>query len=99
MKEDNKKGKEIPSKSYYVVCDGEKIYIARPRTLYPLTKSNGDFYFTGVGKDEADTGTMIMAGALFGIAGGLAAAHDTAIFEFKIDPSSGKFIPVRKIKD
>jgi hypothetical protein len=99
MKEGNKKGKEIPSKSYYVVCDGEKMYIARPRTLYPLTKINGDFYFTGVGKDEADMGTMVMAGVLFGLAGGLAAGHDTAIFEFKIDPSSGRFIPVRKIKD
>ncbi|WP_207512832.1 hypothetical protein [Longitalea luteola] len=99
MKENDKKGKEIPSKSYYVVCDGEKMYIGRPRTLYALTKTNGDFYFTGIGKDEADMGTMILAGALGGLAGGIAGSHDTAIFEFKIDHLTGKFIPVKKIKD
>ena len=99
MKENNKKGKEIPSKSYYVVCDGEKMYIGRPHNLYELTKTNNDFYFTGIGKDEADMGTMILAGVLGGIAGGVAGSHDTAIFEFKIDHSTGKFIPIRKIKD
>ena len=99
MKENNKKGKEIPSKSYYVVCDGEKMYIGRPHNLYELTKTNNDFYFTGIGKDEADMGTMILAGALGGIAGGIAGSHDTAIFEFKIDHETGKFIPIRKIKD
>jgi hypothetical protein len=99
MKGDNKKGKEIPSKSYYVVCDGEKMYVGRPHNLYELIKKDNDFWFTGIGKDEADMGTMILAGALGGIAGGVAGSHDTAIFEFKIDHLTGKFIPMRKIKD
>jgi hypothetical protein len=99
MKENNKKGKEIPSKSYFVVCDGEKMYIGRPHNLYELTKKDNDFYFTGIGKDEADMGTMILGGALGGIAGGMAGSHDTAIFEFKIDHASGKFIALKKIKD
>jgi hypothetical protein len=100
LKENGKKGKEILRKYYYAVCDGEKMFISRPNTLYPLTKTNGDFYFTGVGKDVADLGTVVIASALFGaIGGGAAAGHDTAIFEFKIDHLTGKFIPVRKIKD
>jgi hypothetical protein len=99
MKENNKKGKEIPSKSYYVVSDGEKMYVGRPHNLYELTKKDNNFYFTGIGKDDADMGTMILGGALGGIAGGAAASQDTAIFEFVLDHSTGKFIPIRKIKD
>jgi hypothetical protein len=100
LKENGKKGKEILRKYYYAVCDGEKMFISRPNTLYPLTKTSGDFYFTGVGKDAADMGTVILTSVLFGMfAGGAAANHDTAIFEFRIDHLTGRFIPVKKIKD
>ena len=99
MKENNKKGKEIPSKSYYVVCDGEKMYVGRPHNLYELTKKDNDFYFTGIGKDDADMGSMILGGALGGVAGGAAASNDTAIFEFILDHSTGRFVAIRKIKD
>jgi hypothetical protein len=100
MEANGKKGKEILRKYYFVVSDGEKMYISRPNNLYELTKNNGDFYYTGIGRDDADIGSVVVASALFGILGGAAAAsHDTATFEYLLDHSSGKFIPIRKIKD
>jgi hypothetical protein len=100
MNEKGKKGKEVLRKYYYAVSDGEKFYISRAHNLYELTKTNGNYYFTGVGKDGADTGASILAYAAFGLIGGLAAGnHDTAIFEFVLDHVSGKFVPVKKIKD
>jgi hypothetical protein len=100
MNENGKKGKEILRKDYYVVCDGEKFYISRPHNLYELTKANGNFYFTGVGKDGADAGATILAYAAFGLIGGfMAINHDTAIFEFELDHVSGKFVPIKKIRD
>lgn len=100
MTESGKKGKEILRKYYFVVSDGEKMYLSRPNALYELIKRNGDFYFTGVGKDDADAGSIAMGYLMLGLVGGLVAAnHDTAIFEFVLDHSTGKFIPIKKIKD
>ncbi|OQP40876.1 hypothetical protein A4H97_14805 [Niastella yeongjuensis] len=100
MTEDGKKGKEILRKYYYVISDGDKMFLSRPNNLYELTKKEGDFYFTGVGKDDADMGSVAVGYALLGVLGGATAAnHDTAIFEFILDHSTGKFIPIRKIKD
>lgn len=100
MNEKGKKGKEIQRKYYFVVSDGEKFYVSRPHNLYELTKTNGNYVFTGVGKDNADMGTTILASAAFGIIGGaMAANHDTAVFEFELDHTNGKFVPIRKIKD
>jgi hypothetical protein len=100
MEADGKKGKEILRKYYYLVSDGERMFISRTLNLYELTKTNNEFYFTGLGKDDADMGTVLLASAAFGlIAGGMAANHDTAVFEFRLDYLTGKFVPVRKIKD
>jgi hypothetical protein len=100
MNEKGKKGKEILRKYYFVVSDGEKFYISRPHNLYELTKTNGNYVFTGVGKDNADMGTAVLASLAFGFLGGaMAGNHDTAIFEFELDHISGKFVPVKKIKD
>jgi hypothetical protein len=100
MTEAGKKGKEILRKYYFVVSDGEKMFVSRPNALYELTKKDNDFYFTGVGKDDADAGSIAMGYLMLGLVGGLVAAnHDTAIFEFILDHSTGKFIPIRKIKD
>jgi hypothetical protein len=100
MKENGKKGKEILHKYYYAVCDGEKAFISGPYNIYLLTKRNNDFYFTGVGKDASDAGTVVLATVLMGVVGGIAAANnDLAVFEFKIDYNTGKFLPVKKIKD
>jgi hypothetical protein len=99
-KENGKKGSEILRKYYYMVCDGEKLYISRHDALYEVTWKDNDFYFTGVGRDVADAGTVVLATALFGVLGGAAVAtHDTAVFEFKIDYLTGKLIPVKKIRD
>jgi hypothetical protein len=100
MTDKGKKGNEILRKYYYVVSDGEKFYISRPHNLYELTKTNGNYVFTGVGKDNADMGTTIFASAAFGLLGGaMAGNHDTAVFEFELDHITGKFVPVKKIKD
>lgn len=100
LNEKGKKGKEILRKYYFVVSDGEKFYISRTNALYELTKTNGNYFFTGLGKDGADTGASIAAYAAFGLLGGLMAGnHDTATFEFVLDHVSGKFVPLRKIKD
>ena len=100
MKANGKKGAEIKHKYYYVVCDGEKMFVSNAYGLYPLTKRDNDFYFIGVGKDEADVGTVVLAGALMGFAGGAAAANnDLAQFEFRIDHATGNFIAIKKLKD
>jgi hypothetical protein len=100
QKENGKKGSEIGRKAYYIVCDGEKMYVSRPNTIYELIKKDGDFYFTGLGKDAADAGTVVAASMLFGVLGGAAAAgHDTATFEFQLDYVTGKWVAIRKIKD
>jgi hypothetical protein len=100
MNEKGKKGKEVLRKYYYAVSDGEKFYISRPHNLYELTKRNGNYVFTGIGKDNTDMGTAVLASAAFGLIGGaMAANHDTAVFEFELDHVSGKFVPIRKIKD
>lgn len=100
MKENGKKGKEILRKYYYMVSDGEKMFISRPKDLYEVTKRHDDFYFTGLGKDLPDMGAVIVSSALFGVLGGAAAAsNDTATFEFIIEHNTGKFIPLRKIND
>ena len=100
VNEKGKKGKEILRKYYYMVSDGERMFISRPQSLYEVTKRDGNFYFTGLGKDRADMGTVVAASVLFGaIAGGAAANYDTATFEFIIEHNTGRFIPFRKIKD
>jgi hypothetical protein len=100
VNEKGKKGKEILRKYYYMVSDGERTFISRPQNLYEVTKKEGNFYFTGVGKDAADMGSVVAVSVLFGaIAGGAAANHDTATFEFMLEHNTGRFIPLRKIKD
>jgi hypothetical protein len=100
LKENGKKGAEIKHKYYYVVSDGEKMFVSNAYGLYPLTKRDNDFFFTGVGKDDADVGTVVLAGALMGILGGAAASkNDLALFEFRIDHATGNFIAVKKLKD
>ncbi|WP_205511458.1 hypothetical protein [Longitalea arenae] len=100
MKENGKKGVEIKHKYYYVVCDGEKMFVSNAYGLYPLTKQGNDFCFTGIGKDDMDVGTAALAGALLGVVGGIAASkNDLALFEFRIDHLTGNFIAVKKLKD
>lgn len=100
MKEGGKKGAEIRHKYYYIICDGEKMFVSNAYGLYPLVKRDNDFYFTGVGKDDMDVGTAALAGALMGAIGGVAASkNDLARFEFRIDHLTGNFIAVKKLKD
>jgi len=100
VNEKGKKGKEILRKYYYMVSDGERTFISRPHNLYEVTKRDGNFYFTGIGKDRADMGAVVAATLAFGIfVGGAAASYDTATFEFLIEYNTGKFLPVKKIKD
>ena len=100
VNEKGKKGKEILRKYYYMVSDGERMFISRPQNLYEVTKKDGNFYFTGLGKDRADLGAVVVASFMFGVfVGGAAANYDTATFEFIIEHNTGRFIPFKKIKD
>jgi hypothetical protein len=100
VNEKGKKGKEILRKYYYMVSDGQRTFISRPQNLYEVTKKDGNFHFTGIGKDLADMGAVVLASAMFGVfAGGAAANFDTATFEFIIEHNTGKFFPLKKIKD
>lgn len=100
VKEDSTKGKEFPRKNYYAICDGSRLYISTEYGLYPVTKKNYDFYFTGKAKETANTAEVAAASFMFGILGGmLASIPDKATFEFKIDHATGKFLPIKKISD
>ena len=93
-------GKPVSIKEYYAVCDGNTLYFITPFDIYPATKKNGDFYFTGKGKDAANLAAVSTAYFLFGIMGGMiASATETSTFEYRIDHTSGKFLPVRKLSN
>ena len=96
LKEDGKKGKTIPFKKYYAVCDGKKIYISGVYALYPLTKNDNDFYFESIGREGGDQAPLEqnphetpMGKDIF--------SSDFTKFQFKIDHVNGNFIPVRKV--
>lgn len=100
MEKDSARGKQLSYKNYYAICNGSQLYISTEYGLYPVTKKNFDFYFVGKGKETANTATVATASLLFGLLGGmLASIPASATFEFRIDHSSGKFLPVRKISD
>ncbi|HEV8084481.1 MAG TPA: hypothetical protein VGP55_14840 [Chitinophagaceae bacterium] len=100
LKNDNTKGKELSRKSYYAICNGSQLYISTEYGLYPVTKKSFDFYFIGKARETANTATVAMASLMFGILGGmLSSIPDKATFEFRIDHSTGKFLPIKKISD
>lgn len=93
------RGKSIKTKDYYAICDGNQLYISTRYGIYPLTKKKNDFYFIGKGKEAADAAVFTTAYLMFGILGGLMASiPESATFEFKIDYSTGNFLPIKKIK-
>lgn len=98
MKENGKKGKEILHKYYYVVCDGERMFVSNKYGLYPLTKKDNDFYFTGEGRELDDVYSKAFARSLSRYAT-VNAKNDYAIFDFMIDHQTGGFLAVRKVKD
>ncbi len=100
VREDGTKGKEFLRKNYYAICDGSRLYISTEYGLYPVTKRDYDFYFTGKAKETANTAAVATASLMFGILGGmLASIPEKATFEFKIDHTTGKFLPLKKISD
>lgn len=100
VKSDGNRGNEIPRNALYAVCDGDQLYISTEYGIYPVTKRDNDFYFTGKAKETANTAAVAMASLMFGILGGmLASIPEKATFEFKIDHVSGKFLPVKKISN
>lgn len=95
---DNKKGKAIATKNYYAICDGQQLYFATNYGVYPAIKKNYDFYFIGKGKETANASVVSTAYLTFGLLGGLVASIPANVtFEYKIDFTTGKFLPVKKI--
>jgi hypothetical protein len=97
--DDGKKGKEIMRKNYYIISDGEKMFISAIYGLYPLLKRNNDFYFTIGRTDNAQSSQTVTATNMYEVLGNLVLdiIHWRS-FEFKIDYTTGKFLPVRKIE-
>jgi hypothetical protein len=97
MTEDNKKGKEILRRDYYIICDGGNMFISAIYGLFPLTKKDNDFYFT-IGKgDNAQASLENTAFKMYEALGGMAAnANAVKDFEFKIDHTTGRFLPIFK---
>jgi hypothetical protein len=100
VKMDGSRDNEIPRKTFYAACDGNQLYISTEYGIYPVAKKGFDFYFTGKAKETANTSSVAMASFMFGIVGGaLASIPEKATFEFKIDHVTGKFLPIRKIRE
>ena len=100
MNADSTKGKELSQKNYYAICNGTQLYVSTEYGLYPVTKKDYDFYFIGKAKETANTATVATASLMFGLLGGmLASIPEKTKFEFRIDHSTGKFLPVKKIID
>lgn len=95
---DGTKGKPVLQNENYAICNGTELYICTQYGTYPTTRRNYDFYFVGLGKEAANTATVATATLLFGMLGGMiASAPHNAHFEYRIDHSTGKFLPVRKM--
>lgn len=98
MKENGKKGKEILHKYYYIVCDGESMFVSNEYGLYPLTKRDNDFYFISKGRDYDDVYSEAFAKSLNFYATTNAKAYYST-FEFKIDHKTGKFLAIKKVRN
>jgi hypothetical protein len=98
MKEKGKKGREILHKYYYIVCDGEKMFVSNKYGLYLLTKRENDFYFTSEGRELDDVYSKAFARSLNFYAT-VDAKNDHALFEYKIDHQTGQFLAVKKVRD
>jgi len=83
-----------PGEFYAVVFEGQP-YVSTQYGYYPLTKSRGEFYFTGKMKANASSADVMMAQMMFGVMGAILASNATAFYEMKLDHSNGKFIRLR----
>jgi hypothetical protein len=94
IKADGKKGKQIKPDQFYVVYDGEKMFISGTYGLHTLSKRDDDFYFRSLGREGGD-GSPMVAGqtVIIGRSGKLPFEWSAVVF--KIDHITGKFIPVR----
>ena len=95
----NEKGKlqqVKPQKVYAVVYKGQPFITSR-NDFYPLTKTAGDFIFTGKAATSSNSGEVMMASMFFGMLGTLMASNAEATFEMKIDHVNGGFIKLREI--
>ena len=97
LTDDSKKGKEILRKDYYIICDEGKMFVSAVFGLYPLEKRNNDFYFT-IGKgDHAEISRSNAPSIMFDALGSMAPEANTLKnLEFKIDHTTGRFLPIFK---
>lgn len=97
IKADGKKGKKIKPDQFYVVYDGEKMFISGDYGLYPLSKRDDDFYFRSLGKEGGD-GSPMVPGQTVIIGRSEKLPYEWSAVVFKIDHITGKFIPVRMVE-
>jgi len=101
-----RKGKRVEENSFFALYDGKIWAVGINGHCEPMTFEEGDFYakrwLTGLRNNE---GTIVGVGALFGVAGALAAeaamgndkGKGDALYRAKFDPGTKKFIPVSRI--
>ena len=94
--ENNEMIKLDPGEFYAVVFEGQP-YVSTQYGYYPLTKSRGEFYFTGKMKANASSGDIMAAQMMFGVMGAILVSNATANYEMKLDHSNGKFIRIRQV--
>ncbi len=102
MKPNGKRGRQIKTKNFFAVCDGEKMFFAGQYALYAMSKRDNDFYFRGIGKESGD-GSQLVQGQtiILGRSGELPPdlKFDWSMVVFKIDHITGRIIPVRIVED
>lgn len=97
-KKDGTKGKPVMKRDYYAICDGEGLYISTQYGFYPARKQGYDFFFTGMVAEAANASNVAMASLFFGVIGAaVASIPSKGMYEFKIDHTNGKFLPIRKL--
>ncbi|HWZ34814.1 MAG TPA: hypothetical protein VNW51_01580, partial [Mucilaginibacter sp.] len=96
--------KKLKSETIYAMVYNGKPFISTPSGFYPVSKSNGDFFFTGKLSNPRNNNAAAM-GSMYGAIGGalfgaMTAANDiNPTFDVKIYYLTGDFIRIREVKE
>ncbi|OQP40877.1 hypothetical protein A4H97_14810 [Niastella yeongjuensis] len=96
LKENGMVGKEIKFNKFYAVCDGKKMYVSGLYGLYPLTKTDNDFYFECIGMEGGSRAIVDLGDKTIIIPRSVLPPYDYIDVVHKIDHITGEFIPVRR---
>ncbi|RYY21995.1 MAG: hypothetical protein EOO04_16915 [Chitinophagaceae bacterium] len=88
-----KKGPAMQTRPYAIVADGTA-YIINSYGNYPVTREDGNLYYTGRLQSNGNTREMVAAGVMFGLIGtAIVSANSNSKFNLMVDHLNGE--PIR----